>query len=271
MSTSITHPYLFATLEVPATTGMIDAPNLTPKLSASVTFNEEETLLPPVKPTTPSPLLPPISLTTSVEDLFLLTAEEEGEESIELASKPVTAYATYPQRDKFSLIKRKHLQEQQKMKLADAEELHTATVRATWWACIPFLPALVGIPFIPTLFYALRSPQEQAAKREDERRGYRSLAEASEQEQSIKSAQVKATLLPCGLVTLGILGRGQLPFQRELTEPFRKMISTSTLENIETWLPKLLEALSWGALAIPVATMIWDKPAINNNATQQNN
>jgi hypothetical protein len=129
----------------------------------------------------------------------------------------------------------------------------------------------VGIPFIPTLFYALRSPQEQAAKREDERRGYRSLAEASEQEQSIKSAQVKATLLPCGLVTLGILGRGQLPFQRELTEPFRKMISTSTLENIETWLPKLLEALSWGALAIPVATMIWDKPAINNNATQQNN
>ncbi|MCS6266702.1 MAG: hypothetical protein H2174_03955 [Vampirovibrio sp.] len=269
---SITHPYLFATLGIPATAGMIDAANLTPNLPASVTSNEAETPLPPVELITPSPLLPPISLTTAVEDLFMLTTEEEeSEDGIEPASKTGTAYATYPQQDKFALIKRKHLQEQQKIKLADAEELHTAKVRASWWACIPFLSALVGIPFIPTLFYAVRSPQEQAAKREDERRGYRSLAEASEQEQAIKSAQVKATLLPCGLVTLGILGRGQLPFQRELTEPFRKMISINTLENLETWLPKVLEALSWGALAIPVATMIWDKPAINDNATQQNN
>ena len=267
-------PYLFATLGIPISSAInVDRS----RLALPETTKEDEPPLQP-SPNVPSDtltLLPPISLTTAVEDLFLLTAEEaeeeESEEGIEPATKPVTAYATYPQQDKFSLIKRKHLQEQQKMKRADAEELHTATVRATWWACIPFLPALVGIPFIPTLFYALRSPQEQAAKRADERRGYRSLAEASEQEQAIKSAQVKATLLPCGLVTLGILGRGQLPFQRELTEPFRKMISTSTRENLEAWLPKVLEALSWGALATPVATMLWDKPAINDNATQQNN
>jgi hypothetical protein len=169
---SIIHPYLFATLGIPATAGMIDAANLTPNLPASVTSNEAETPLPPVELITPSPLLPPISLTTAVEDLFMLTTEEEeSEEGIEPASKTGTAYATYPQQDKFALIKRKHLQEQQKIKLADAEELHTAKVRASWWACIPFLPALVGIPFIPTLFYAVRSPQEQAAKREDERRG----------------------------------------------------------------------------------------------------
>lgn len=262
-------PYLFATLGIPISSAInVDRS----RLALPETTKEDEPPLQP-SPNVPSDtltLLPPISLTTAVEDLFLLTAEEESEEGIEPATKPVTACATYPQQDKFSLIKRKHLQEQQKMKRADAEELHTATVRATWWACIPFLPALVGIPFIPTLFYALRSPQEQAAKRADERQGYRSLAEASEQEQAIKSAQVKATLLPCGLVTLGILGRGQLPFQRELTEPFRKMISISTLENLETWLPKVLAVISWAALAIPVATILWDKPTVNNSTASPN-
>jgi hypothetical protein len=259
----IPHPYLYATLE-------IIPPKVVTPLSSALTEpspteaeeGEASTLL-VVKP----PTVPPVELTT-LEDFFLFNAEEDEPEDKVATVQKRRYQTTNHSADKFTLLKLKQVNERQRINRCDAQELHDAKVRASGWACIPFLPAMIGIPFLPTLFYAFRSPQEQAAKREDERRGYRSLANATEHEQAIKTAQVKATLIPCTFVTLGILGREQLPFQRELTQPFKKMMTITTLERLETWLPKVLETLSWLALAMPIATLIWDKATVKNTTNQ---
>ena len=258
---SIPHPYLYAALEV--------LPQ--PSANQALKLSDDDASLVPVA-VQPDDPLPPIELTT-LQDLFFLT-NQESEETTPLASSPLISTqkqtpATYyaPSTDKLVLLKQKKAEAKHQLDYNDAEELHDAKVAASWWGCIPFLPAVVAMPFLPTLFYAVRSPQELAAKRTDERRGYRSLADATAHEEAIKTAQIKASLLPCALVTLGILGREQLPFQREWMAPLKEQFSVATLEVLEKWLPKVLEALSWGAIGIPFATMIWDKPVIQQNKT----